>query len=75
MQPQDKLPGITNYLMVSTRAKWPTNLPNYAKTRSQNVYPGIDLVYYGTQSQLEYDFVLAPHAIVSAASTFGSLSA
>jgi uncharacterized protein (TIGR03437 family) len=62
MQPQDKLPGITNYLMGSTRAKWPTNLPTYAKTRSQNVYPGIDLVYYGTQSQLEYDFVLAPHA-------------
>ena len=62
MLPEDKLPGITNYLMGSTRAKWPTNLPTYAKTRSRNLYPGIDLVYHGTQGQLEYDFVLAPHA-------------
>jgi uncharacterized protein (TIGR03437 family) len=62
MQPYDKLPGIANYLMGSTRAAWPTNLPTYAKTRSRNIYPGIDLVYYGTQGQLEYDFVLAPHA-------------
>src|SRR5580700_3223916 len=62
MQPRDKLPGVANYLMGSTHTKWPTNVPTYAKTQSQNVYPGIDLVYYGTQGQLEYDFVLAPHA-------------
>ena len=62
LQPQDKLPGVANYLMGSTSTKWPTNLPTYAKTRSRNVYPGIDLVYYGTQGQLEYDFVLAPQA-------------
>jgi hypothetical protein len=62
MQPLDKLPGITNYLMGSTRAKWPTNLATYAKTLSRNVYPGIDLVYYGAQGQLEYDFVLSPRA-------------
>lgn len=62
MESQDKLPGITNYLMGGTRTKWLTNLPNYAKTRTRNLYPGIDLVYYGTQGQLEYDFVLAPRA-------------
>jgi uncharacterized protein (TIGR03437 family) len=62
MEPLNKLPGTTNYLMGSTRAKWPTNLPTYAKTRSRNVYRGIDLVYYGTQGRLEYDFVLAPQA-------------
>ncbi len=62
MQSQDKLPGITNYLMGSGRVKGPTNLPTYAKTRARSVYPGIDLVYYGTQGQLEYDFVLAPRA-------------
>ena len=65
MQPQGKLPGIANYLMGSTGARWPTNLPTYAKTRSRDVYPGIDLVYYGTQGRLEYDFVLAPHADAS----------
>jgi uncharacterized protein (TIGR03437 family) len=62
MQAQDKLPGIANYLTGSAGAKWPTNLPTYAKTLSHNVYPGIDLVYYGVQGQLEYDFVLAPQA-------------
>lgn len=59
MQPESRLPGVTNYLMGSVRQ---TNLPTYAKTRARNVYPGIDLVYYGTQGQLEYDFVLAPGA-------------
>ena len=62
IEPQDKLPGIANYLTGSTRTQWPTNLPTYAKTRSPNVYPGIDLIYYGTQGQLEYDFVLTPLA-------------
>jgi uncharacterized protein (TIGR03437 family) len=62
MVPEDKLPGISNYLMGRTRIQWPTNLPTYAKTRSRNLYPGIDLVYHGTQGQLEYDFVLAPYA-------------
>jgi hypothetical protein len=62
MQPLDKLPGIANYLTGSAGAKWVTNLPTYAKTRSRNVYPGIDLVYYGVQGKLEYDFVLAPQA-------------
>jgi len=56
---QDKLPGTANYLVGTRR---PTNVPTYAKTRSRNVYPGIDLVYYGTRGQLEFDFVLAPGA-------------
>jgi hypothetical protein len=38
------------------------NIPNYAKVRYRNVYPGIDLIYYGNQRQLEYDFVVNPGA-------------
>ena len=38
----------------------------YGKVRLQGVYPGIDLVYYGRQGQLEYDFVVAPGADASA---------
>jgi len=38
-------------------------VPTFAKVNYQNVYPGVDLVYYGSQGgQLEYDFVLAPGA-------------
>src|SRR5207249_3382021 len=42
--------------------KWHTNVPTYAKVRYKDVYPGIDLVYYGNQGQLEYDFVVEPGA-------------
>jgi hypothetical protein len=59
IEPQGKLPGIANYMIGAKRT---TNIPTYAKIRSHNVYPGIDLVYYGTQGQLEYDFVVAPGA-------------
>ena len=38
------------------------NLPNYSKVRYPQVWPGIDVVYYGNRDQLEYDMVLAPHA-------------
>src|SRR5213078_629571 len=43
-------------------AKWRTNGPTYAKVHYRAVYPGIDLVYYGNQRQLEYDFMVAPGA-------------
>jgi hypothetical protein len=61
IQPLDRLPAITNY-MVGPRSQWHTGIANYARVRYQGVYPGIDVVYYGNQNQLEYDFELAPGA-------------
>ena len=58
----DALPGKANYFIGNDRSKWHTNVPLYAKVRYEGVYPGIDLVYYGNQHQLEYDFVVAPGA-------------
>jgi hypothetical protein len=58
----DELPGKANYFAGSDPAKWRTRVPTYARVRYRHVYPGIDLVYYGNQRQLEYDFVLAPGA-------------
>jgi beta-propeller repeat-containing protein len=58
----DELPGKANYFVGKDPAKWRTNVPTYAKVQYRNVYPGIDLVYYGNQRQLEYDFVVAPGA-------------
>lgn len=52
----------TNYFIGNDPAQWQTNIANYAKVQYENVYPGIDLIYYGKQSQLEYDFVVAPGA-------------
>ena len=58
----DLLPGKSNYFFGSDPSQWHTSVPNYRKVAEHAVYPGIDLVYYGTQSQLEYDFVVAPGA-------------
>ena len=59
----DPLPGRVNYFRGNDPAQWRRNIPTFAKVRSDQVYPGIDLVYYGTsQDQLEYDFIVAPGA-------------
>ena len=58
----DLLPGKSNYFLGNDPSQWHTNVPNYRKVAEHAVYPGIDLIYYGTQSQLEYDFVVAPGA-------------
>jgi hypothetical protein len=58
----DELKGKSNYLIGNQPDRWHTNIPNYRKVAERNIYPGIDLVYYGTQRQLEYDFVIAPGA-------------
>ena len=58
----EELPGRANYFIGSDPTKWRTDVPLYAKVKYKGVYPGIDLVYYGNQRQLEYDFVVAPGA-------------
>ena len=58
----EELPGKSNYFIGNDPSKWRTNVPNYAKVEYRDVYPGINLVHYGNQRQLEYDFVVSPGA-------------
>lgn len=58
----DLLPGKSNYFIGNDPGKWRTNVPNYARVKYQSAYPGIDVVYYGNQRQLEFDLVVAPGA-------------
>jgi hypothetical protein len=58
----DRLPGTANYFIGNDPANWLSAVPTYAKVYYKGVYPGIDLIYYGNQHQLEYDFVVAPGA-------------
>jgi len=58
----DRLPGKSNYIVGSDPSRWRTGVPQFARVRYENVYPGIDLVFYGNQGQLEYDFQVAPGA-------------
>jgi len=54
------LPGKSNYLIGNDPGKWHRDIPQFERVRYRSVYPGIDLVYYGNQGQLEYDFEVSP---------------
>ena len=54
------LPGRSNYFIGNDPRKWHSDVPQFARVRYENVYPGIDLVFYGNQGHLEYDFHVAP---------------
>src|SRR5215213_3864211 len=58
----EELPGKVNYFIGNDRNQWRRNISTYRKVRYTDVYPGIDIVYYGNQRELEYDFVVAPGA-------------
>ena len=61
-QPQiegaERLPGIANYFIGNDPKQWHTSIPTFNKVKYEQVYPGIDLVYYGNRRQLEYDFIV-----------------
>ena len=65
----ERLPGIVNYFIGNDPKKWRTNIPTYKKVEYKQVYPGIDLAYYGNQGKLEYDLVVAPDLMAAAVST------
>ena len=56
----DKLASRSNYFIGDNPNLWRTGIPNYGRVAFRNVYPGIDLAYYGNPRQLEYDFRVAP---------------
>jgi Beta-propeller repeat/IPT/TIG domain len=52
--------GTTNYLIGSDPSRWRRGVPSFARVRYRGLYPAIDLVFYGNQERLEYDFVVSP---------------
>jgi beta-propeller repeat-containing protein len=56
---EQQQPGRVNYLRGGSSLR---DIPTFARVRYDQLYPGIDVVYYGNQSQLEYDFVVQPGA-------------
>lgn len=59
---QDELPGKVNYFIGNDPEKWRRNVPTFQRVHYTDVYPGIDIVYYGNQRELEYDFIVAAGA-------------
>lgn len=60
LQGADLLPGKSNYFIGNDPSKWRRDIPQFARVRYRNVYPGIDLVFYGNRGRLEFDFEVAP---------------
>ncbi len=57
---EEPLAGRVNYYIGNDPSHWHENIATYHQVRYANVYPGIDLIYYGTEGKLEYDFAIAP---------------
>src|ERR1035438_1576738 len=55
-------PGVVSYFIGNDPKKWRSGIPTYGKVKYPEIYPGVDLVFYGNQRQLEYDFVVDPGA-------------
>jgi hypothetical protein len=58
----DPLPGTVNYFLGSDPSRWRSGVATFKRVKYTGVYPGVDLVYYGNQRQLEFDFEVAPGA-------------
>ncbi len=61
-QGMNELPGKVNYFIGNDSKKWRTGVATYEKALFKQVYPGVDLVYYGNRRELEYDLKVAPGA-------------
>jgi hypothetical protein len=59
---QGDLAGRSHYFIGDDPRQWRHGIPHYERVRYEEVYPGIDLIYYGNQGRLEYDFVVGAHA-------------
>lgn len=62
IQGLDQMPAKVNYFFGNEPKKWRTGIPTYGRVQYTEIYPGIDLVFYGNQRRLEYDFTVAPGA-------------
>lgn len=55
-------PMKSNYFLGNDPDKWLTDVPTYGQVCYHDLYPGIDLVFYGSGQSLEYDFIVEPGA-------------
>ncbi|HYO50117.1 MAG TPA: SBBP repeat-containing protein [Chloroflexia bacterium] len=58
----EMLPGKVNYMVGSDPGQWRTGLPTYNHITYKDLYPGVDLLYEGSNSELKGTYTLAPNA-------------
>jgi len=59
---EDELEYKCNYFLGDDPAAWRTDVANYSAVVYEDIYPGIDLKYYGNGREMEYDFIVSPGA-------------
>jgi hypothetical protein len=59
------LGGVSHYAFGRDPKRWLRGVPHYARVRFPGALPGIDLVYHASDSDVEFNFELAPHAYPS----------
>lgn len=59
---ENQLPERVNYFLGNDPAKWRTGVPTFEKVSYTRAFPGVDLLYYGNQNRLEFDFQVIPGA-------------
>ena len=59
---EDRQVSTSNYFVGNDPSTWRTSVPNFGRARYHGLYPGIDLVYYGHDGSLEYDWIISPGA-------------
>jgi hypothetical protein len=62
IEPLDERPGKVSFFEGKDPSRWVKGASTYARLRYKEIYPGIDLVFYGKEGRLEYDFVVAAGA-------------
>lgn len=60
--PEAALPGRSHYFIGADPARWHTDVPHFGRVQYHELYPGIDLTFYGQGGHLEFDAIVAPHA-------------
>lgn len=63
---EDRRSGESRYFMGNDPSRWVKAAPHYARVRYHELYPGVDLVFYGQRRQFEFDFIVRPGADPSA---------
>ena len=66
LQGESLLPGKANYFPDRDKTHWHSNIPTYERVTERDIYPGIDLAFYGNPDRFEYDFAIQPNASVAA---------
>ena len=59
---ENPLSGYSNYFIGSDPKRWRTHIPHFARVMYRDVYPGVDLAYYGSEARVEHDFIVRPGA-------------